>query len=232
MIIGLFSNCTIFWHASLSLSLSASSSCTSIISLADKYFAHKNQITLLTSYRDQVLNVTVIEHQLIPQIACDWLFRNLLRVTSTTSTTNYRKKNACLTQKSLCRKQYLLHIRQTEICHIYIYIYIIRPRLIWVYFLDSGKSFSLQLPLYLHTTRFAREFKLEYKVKIFLPHFSLFFINLSSKSWDVFWYRQKNQTVVGRQGKKKGIFRSKSAFAFSGAQKDRCTYRRNIDILL
>jgi hypothetical protein len=32
---------------------------------------------------------------------------------------------------------------------------------------------------------------------------SVFFINFSSKCWDVFWHRQKNQTVVGRQEKKK-----------------------------
>ena len=65
------------------------------------------------------------------------------------------------------------------------------------------KDFSLQLPLYLHTIGFVRDFKFQYNVMIFITHFSRFFlINLSSKFWDIFWYRQKNQTVVGRQEKK------------------------------
>jgi hypothetical protein len=36
-----------------------------------------------------------------------------------TSTALYWKISACLTQNLLCSKEYLLHIPQTEICHIY-----------------------------------------------------------------------------------------------------------------
>jgi hypothetical protein len=88
-------------------------------SLADKYLASKKQITLPTSYRDIFSTVTAIEHQLIPEEHVTDSCVICCMLPLPTSTAPYWKKSACLTQNLQCRKLYLLHTPQTEICYIY-----------------------------------------------------------------------------------------------------------------
>lgn len=148
------------------------------ISMADKCFAHRNQITLQTSYMEKVSNA--IEHQLIPWTGCDWLLRQLFRVTPTIRSTLCPKLQCLINREFTAQKTIDLLIAHPSHRNMSYILY----RHGWFRFISLSleKAVSRRLLHYLQTTRFVRDFKLKYSVKIFLPHFSLFLSIWAQKS--------------------------------------------------